>query len=235
MQRIHIQIEQRTRKIVGEGLYEKNLVKVINCRVISVVAYMMNVCNFTGKELDQLDKGIIKIFRENNMHGKQCSDEKLYLRRELGGRGLKSLKNVYAETKLRVACYMTFSSSLWIKETWKREVNLKGKSIKKEAEEALKEINVNVEFREDGVWLERQQLEGKWKGIWKTLKHLMEVKSENCKLKKYKDKKMQCEVYEKLDEESHRWLQCNIEPKKVASIIAVQEQMVETRTLKANR
>ena len=45
---------------------------------------------------------------------------------------------------------------------------------------------------------------------------------------------MQSEVYEKLDEESHRWLQSNIGPKKVASIIAVQEQAVETRGWKAN-
>ena len=56
----------------------------------------------------------------------------------------------------------------------------------------------------------------------------MRRKSENCKLKKYKDEKMQSELYEKLDEENHRWLQCNIEPKKVASIIAGQEQVVET-------
>ena len=35
----------------------------------------------------------------------------------------------------------------------------------------------------------------------------MKGKSENCKLRKYKDKKMQSEVYENLDEESHRWLQ----------------------------
>ena len=49
--------------------------------------------------------------------------------------------------KVRVACYMTFSSSIWIKEAWKQEVNLEGKSIKKEPEDALKEVNVNVEFR----------------------------------------------------------------------------------------
>ena len=40
---------------------------------------------------------------------------------------------------------------------------------------------------------------------------------------------------EKLDEESHRWIQYYIEPKKVAPIITVQEQMVETRAWKANR
>ena len=46
---------------------------------------------------------------------------------------------------------------------------------------------------------------------------------------------MQSDVHEKADEESHRYLQCNIEPKKVASIIAVQEQMVKTRLWKENR
>ena len=43
--------------------------------------------------------------------GKQCSDEKLYLGRKLGGREI-SLKDVYAEKKVEKACYMTFSSSM---------------------------------------------------------------------------------------------------------------------------
>ena len=41
-------------------------------------------------------------------------------------------------------------------------------------------------------------------------------------------------MYGKPDEKSHIWLQGNIEPKKLASIVAVQEQMVETRASKAN-
>ena len=117
---------------------------------------MMNTCNATGKELGHLDKEIKKILRETNMHDKQCSDERLYLRRELAGRGIKCLKDMHAETGI-VACYMMFSSSMWTKEAWKREVNLEEKSIKKEAEETLAEINVNVKFREDGVWLERNR------------------------------------------------------------------------------
>ena len=93
MKTFQIQMEKRTRKLVGGGLYDKTMVKAINCRVI--LADMMNVCTFTGKELDQLDKGIKKISRESNMHGEQCSDERLYLRRELGGRRIKSLNDVY--------------------------------------------------------------------------------------------------------------------------------------------
>ena len=46
---------------------------------------------------------------------------------------------------------------------------------------------------------------------------------------------MQSDGHEKADKESHRYLQCNIEPKKVASIIAVQKQMVKTRLRKGNR
>ena len=42
--------------------------------MIPVAAYMINVCNFTGKKLDQPDKGIKKILREKNMHGRKCSD-----------------------------------------------------------------------------------------------------------------------------------------------------------------
>ena len=57
----------------------------------------------------------------------------------------------------------------------------------------------------------------------------MKRKSENYKSKKYHDKKMQTEVYEKLDQESYIWLHCNIESNKVISIIAVHKQMMETR------
>ena len=118
-------MEQRTRKLVGEEIYDKIL--VINCRVIPVTVYMMNLCNFTGKDLDQLDKGIKKILRDNNMHGKPRRDERLYLRRELGRGGTKGLKEVYAETKVRVAYYMNFSSSVWINE----KLILKGCQLKR--------------------------------------------------------------------------------------------------------
>ena len=42
--------------LLEKGYMTKNLVKARNCGVISVAAYMMSICNFRGKELDQLDK-----------------------------------------------------------------------------------------------------------------------------------------------------------------------------------
>ena len=40
------------------------------------------------------------------------------MRRENGGRGLKNMKDLYKETKVRVVCYMTHSESAWIKTAW---------------------------------------------------------------------------------------------------------------------
>lgn len=235
MERVQKEVEQRTKNLVGLGLYDKNVVKAINCRVIPVVTYVMNVCTFSALQLDQLDKTIKRILRENNMHGRQCSDERLYLRRDIGGRGIKSFKDAYAETKVRVACYMAFSENIWIKEAWKREVRHEGISIKKEAEKALRKLNVNSEFREKGVSVDGDQLGGEWKSVWKKLKQMMKQKAEEARVEKYKTKKMQSEVYERLEGASHGWLKCNVEPKKAASIIEMQEQMVETKGWKVLR
>ena len=66
-------------------------------------------------------------------------------------KGLKSMKDLYEETKVRVACYMTHSECAWIKTAWRREFQKEGKSIKSEAEHALREVRENVPFCLDHV------------------------------------------------------------------------------------
>ena len=75
--------------ITRTELNDKNLVKAINTKVKPVAAYPMNVCKFEFTELDQVIK---RDLRKNNMLGRQTSDERLYMKRKDGGRGLKSLK-----------------------------------------------------------------------------------------------------------------------------------------------
>ena len=50
---------------------------------------------------------------------KECMVDKLMMRGlclkvEDGGRGLKSIKDVQEDTKVRAACYMAYQNSLWI-------------------------------------------------------------------------------------------------------------------------
>ena len=78
-------------------LNEKNLIKTINSKVIPVASYPMNVCKFTKAELNELYLVIKGELRARNMLGRQSSDERLYLKRDVGGRGVKSLRDVFVE------------------------------------------------------------------------------------------------------------------------------------------
>ena len=114
-------IKKRTEHQVKVHLNEKNLMKAINCRVIPAARYIMNVCVIRKGELEELNKMVKEVLRERKFHGRQASDERLYMRREEGERGLMSFKDVYACTKERVVCYMAASTDKWIKAAWASE------------------------------------------------------------------------------------------------------------------
>ena len=103
-ERVKEEVTKRVKMLTKTELNDANLIKAINMKVIPVATYAMNVCKFTVAELKQLDQIIKKELRVKNMLGRQASDERLYLKRERGGRGLKSLRDAYRETRLRVAC-----------------------------------------------------------------------------------------------------------------------------------
>ena len=54
------------------------------------------------------------------MLGKQASDERSCLKRDQAGRGSQSMRDVYAETRTRIACYMCKSGNKWIQAVWRR-------------------------------------------------------------------------------------------------------------------
>ena len=59
---------------------------------------------------------------------------------------------------------------------------------------------------------------------WKAVREKLELRIEN-----YKSKNMQSEHYKRFDMESHQWLECNIDARKVSAIINMQEQMIENK------
>ena len=84
---------------------DANLIRAINEKVISAAAYLTNLCQFNKRELMELDQVFKRELRSRNMLGRQGSDKRLYLKRKDGDRGLKSMRDVYKETRLRVTCY----------------------------------------------------------------------------------------------------------------------------------
>ena len=125
----------------------------------------MNVCKMTSGELYNLNMIIKQYLRSRKMHGDQCSDERLYLPRSRGGRGLRSFKDIYYETKLRVACYMTMSTSKYIKVAWEREKNKEFWSLLKEACTGMEEVGHCIEFLENTMIVDSEAIEGDWKSV----------------------------------------------------------------------
>ena len=106
------EIRKRLDHLVRLNLNDKDLMKVINWRVIPVAGYVMNVYNLGKGDLDDLDMTVKKsLFRRERFNGRISSDERLYSKRNKGGRGLKSFKDVYKEKKARVAYYMAAATN----------------------------------------------------------------------------------------------------------------------------
>ena len=120
--------------------------KTINCRVIPMAGYVMNEVNLRKGDLDGVDKIVKGVLRREGFHGRQSSDERLHMKRSDGGRGLKSLKEVCDETRTRAVCYMATSTNEWIRLAWRNETRKEQTSLKKEAEKAMRGVDVVVSF-----------------------------------------------------------------------------------------
>ena len=204
--------------ITRTELNDKNLVKAINTKVKPVAAYPMNVCKFEFTELDQVIK---RDLRKNNMLGRQTSDERLYMKRKDGGRGLKSLKEVYEETRLRVGCYIFVSNNRWIKEAWKQEARKISNAIKDEIILTMQTKGKTIQFEGEDIKLEEKILDREFKPIWKQVKKWFKKGSEEKRLEQYRKKKMLSEIYKKQDKKCNIWLEENLTARKILAIMSM--------------
>ena len=192
MQRVKKEIAKRLEQLIEVNLNDENLVKAINSRVVPVAGYVMNVCNLRKGDIVELDKIVKTTLRKQGFHGKQASDERLYGRREDGGRGLKILKEVYDETKVRVACYMATSNNESIKVLWRNEYMKEQTSLKIVAEEVMRSVNAQVEFNAGGIKIGNENYMD-WKVAWKKLKNMIREGQIRNKFESLTEKRMQSE------------------------------------------
>ena len=59
---------------------------------------------------------------------------------------MKSLRDTYKETRLRVACYMTKSTSRWIEAAWRREAIKEENKIVVKSVKMMEEVGVKLRF-----------------------------------------------------------------------------------------
>ena len=189
-ERVKEEVSKRVKIIANTEFHDANLIKAINMKVILVAAYAMNICRFNVNELKELDQMIKRELRGKNMLGTQASNERLYLKREKGGRGLKSLRNTFKETRLRVACYIAKSTNRWIEAAWRRETIKKENAIVAELVKTMEEVGVRFRFEGKSIRLGNEVIdeEKEWKPTWRTVKTCLQKAMESRRIKNYKTK-----------------------------------------------
>ena len=184
------EVLKRMKIIINTELNDANLIKAINMKLIPVAAYAMNICKFSIGELKELDQIIKKQLRGKNMLGRQASDGRLHLKREKGGRGLKSLKDVYEETRLRVACYVAKSNKRWIETAWTREMIKEENAIVMESIKTMEEVGVRFQMKGRSIRLDDEVIdeEREWKPTWRKVKTSLQKATEAKRIEMYKTK-----------------------------------------------
>ena len=104
MERVKKEIRKRQDHLTELNLNNNNLMKEINCWVISVL-------------------------QKEGFCGKQSSNQRFYSKRNEGGKALKSFKYVCDETKTRVACYMAAAINEWIGLAQRKEIQSRDRQI----------------------------------------------------------------------------------------------------------
>ena len=189
------EVKKRTRMLVETELNDANLIRAINEKVIPVAAYPMNVCQLNKRELMEFNQVVKRELWSRYMLGRQGSDERLYLKREDGGRGLKSMRDVYKETRLRVTCYMAKSTNEWLKVTWKRETLKDENSMIDEAVVTMAQLGADIQFEDNAVKPGGRRIDVEWKPIWKKVKENFKKGTRSKRIENYKNKEQQSKLF----------------------------------------
>ena len=211
-ERVKNEVKKRTKMLLETELNDANLIRAINEKVIPVVVYPMNVCQFNKGELMEFDQVVKRELRSKNMLGRQGSDERLYLKREDGDRGLKSMRDVHKETRLRVTCYMAKSTNEWIKVTWKRETLKNKNSMIDEVVAMMAQLGADIQFEDNAVKLGGEQIDTEWKPTWKKVKESFKKGTRSKRIENYKNKEQQSKLFAEQEQECNLWLSQDLDP-----------------------
>lgn len=89
--KIFNEITNRVERLCKTQLNGKNLVHAINENAISVINYYCGILEIMPNEYEELDKKIRSILCEHKIHFKNANMERLYLPRNMLGRGINNV------------------------------------------------------------------------------------------------------------------------------------------------
>ena len=97
---------KRVRQVLKSDLNAGNSVHAINVWAVSAFRYSAGVLDWTKEELEGVDRKTRKLMSIYKMHHPGADVDRLYLPREVGGRGLKSVWQSVEEDKRSIVDYV---------------------------------------------------------------------------------------------------------------------------------
>ena len=101
---------KRVRAIAKAKLTALNFVRAYNSFALPILRYGFGILKWTKTELLKLDRKMRKILTKAGFHHPKSNTHRLYMRREDGGRGVKSLWDTYNEECSKIATYLRKNS-----------------------------------------------------------------------------------------------------------------------------
>ena len=132
----------RVKKILKTQLHGKFTMQAINTWAVPLVRYGAGILNWTAQELRSLDTKTRKLLRINGAHHPQGDVDRLYVSRQLGGRGLQSIEEVVRREENALTTFVKNSSDpeiVRLKEFFVEDKILLGEEIDKEIDSLQRE------------------------------------------------------------------------------------------------
>ena len=107
---------RRLRKILKSKLNSKNTINAINSRAVSIIRYSAGIVTWRVNELQDLDRKTRKLLTMYSMFHKKGYEDRLYIKRAEGGRGLISVEDCVLIEKNCLYEYIRNSQEPMLKE-----------------------------------------------------------------------------------------------------------------------
>ena len=130
--------------ILKTELNSKNKITAINSLAVPVVIYSFNIVNWNLSELRKLDAKIRKRFTRHRMHHPKSGDDRLYVPRNQGGRGMIQLEMSYKTTTIGLAEYLGNSDDWTLQLVNLHENTKKLHSVFKEPAKVSRQLDLEI-------------------------------------------------------------------------------------------
>ena len=120
---------RRVKLVAGSRLYARSLVSAVNIWAVSVVRYTAGILEWKEKELKAMDVKTRKILTMNGTFHMRSSVDRLYLKRNVGGRGLISVEECVRKEELGLCEYVRSSDEWMLKVVAERTTECETKLV----------------------------------------------------------------------------------------------------------